>query len=603
MKKIVLFFLLWMMPFVIHAMEVDYSIDRLDIEAEVMDNGYLLVTEKITQTGSFNGYERLLSYKGQYRLYDASALSLQKVCKTDENECFSLVQSARLGDSMVYTLSESPDILGVKMYNYTNKGTTIYYLKYMLKDVVVLHNDVAELYYTFVGKNFDDQIKQLHITVYLPGIDSNARVWAHGPLNGDIQLVDNNKVVAAAAPLNANNLVDIRIVFNKSLVPLATKLSNKDGLNTILAEEKVRAEAANQQREEAKRTGQIITTIIYSWLAGSVGFIIFVFFKYDFERKSSFQEQYFRELPEKYGPATVEYLMNGTITELSLSATLLDLIRKGKVKLKENQADKRVDYILSPGELNPNQTLSDDELFVFDWLITNVGKGELSLYHLQQISNHLDQSEEFMKHYNSWKSLVTAKAKEEGFFEQVFVIRLMGFLLALLGFGLYFLASPFGFSLIALQFVLALSIFIIIYMILFSKKTVKGIEHYTKWKAFKQFLMDFGRFDEKVLPEIILWEHFLVYATVFGIAEKVAKQMKLKIEQMGVDASLVPNYHMLFIYNHFSHEIIKSVSQVKTLSSRTIAESKHSSSGGFGGGFSGGGGFGGGGTGGGGHGF
>ena len=37
---------------------------------------------------------------------------------------------------------------------------------------------------------------------------------------------------------------------------------------------------------------------------------------------------------------------------------------------------------------------------------------------------------------------------------------------------------------------------------------------------------DFSLLNEKEIPAIEVWEHYLVYATVFGIADKVLKQLK-----------------------------------------------------------------------------
>ena len=38
---------------------------------------------------------------------------------------------------------------------------------------------------------------------------------------------------------------------------------------------------------------------------------------------------------------------------------------------------------------------------------------------------------------------------------------------------------------------------------------------------------EFSLLNEKEVPEIAIWEKFLVYATAFGIADKVLKQLKI----------------------------------------------------------------------------
>ena len=129
---------------------------------------------------------------------------------------------------------------------------------------------------------------------------------------------------------------------------------------------------------------------------------------------------------------------------------------------------------------------------------------------------------------------------------------------------------------------------------------MKGREHYLKWKAFKNFLKDFGSFKDKELPEVKLWEKYLVYATVFGLAKEVQKTMRVKLTELGYDATYVHSY---WYYNDFymGNVISNSISKAHSNSNAAIAASSSSSGGGYGGGFSGGGGFGGGG--GSGHGF
>ena len=46
--------------------------------------------------------------------------------------------------------------------------------------------------------------------------------------------------------------------------------------------------------------------------------------------------------------------------------------------------------------------------------------------------------------------------------------------------------------------------------------------------ALKKFLEEFSTFEDYPVPSLIIWEHYLVYATSFGIADKVSEQLKLK---------------------------------------------------------------------------
>jgi uncharacterized membrane protein len=612
MKKIYLLLaLLLFMPFGVKALTPDYNIDGLYINADIRDNGDMLVREQIVMNGSFNGYVRDLYYKGNYSLYDASALELINVCEAPqliENNlgnvklnCFTEDDYAMPGDSYVYTRSDYSDYTSLKMFNYTPNGTKIFYIEYLLKDVVVIHNDVAELYWTFIGENFEDDIKDVKVTVNLPSIATDLRVWAHGPLTGNIKNVNNNQIIATISDLYANNLVDIRSTFDKSIVPYGTKLSDDDALSSIVNEEKKRADEANRERALAKTAYYGLLILNGLWIVGAVLIGIYAYKKYDKEHKSTFNLEYYREFPAEYGPEVVEYLMKKNITPLALSATILNIIRKKGLEVREEVSKhNKKEYTLV--KKNINNTLTNDESYIVDWLIDEIGNGnEVSLMDISHSSQSIGNAKDFMEKYNEWNKIAKTNSVKEDFYEDHLGFKVKAILYGVLGFILFTLSistteSPFMFP------TFIVSAILIIYTATFTKRTIKGNDHYVKWNAFKRFLLDFGRFNEKELPEIVLWEKYLVYATVFGIADKVSKAMEIKIRDMGMDPTM-PLYTNLYLNHYFATNLVSTVNTVRTASMSKIAQSQSSSGSGFGGGFSGGGGFGGGGVGGGGHGF
>ncbi len=109
-----------------------------------------------------------------------------------------------------------------------------------------------------------------------------------------------------------------------------------------------------------------------------------------------------------------------------------------------------------------------------------------------------------------------------------------------------------------------------------------GVNEIEEWKAFKKYMEDFSLLNEREVPEIEIWERFLVYATAFGIAEKVIKQLKLVYpnftELTGTDYGVM----YLALHTDFSSSFSSAIS--------SSMSSAYSSGGGSGGGFSGGGG-------------
>ena len=135
--------------------------------------------------------------------------------------------------------------------------------------------------------------------------------------------------------------------------------------------------------------------------------------------------------------------------------------------------------------------------------------------------------------------------------------------------------------------------------------TDKGMEEAAKWKGLKRYMEDFSLLDEKEVPDLVLWEKYLIYATAFGIADKVLKQLKVKYPELqeidGYEYSYMPLlYHSAFntafltTFNNSVNKVYMGGLSARA-SSSGYSGGNYSSGGGFGGGFSGGGGFGGGG--------
>ena len=121
-------------------------------------------------------------------------------------------------------------------------------------------------------------------------------------------------------------------------------------------------------------------------------------------------------------------------------------------------------------------------------------------------------------------------------------------------------------------------------------------EEGVKLKGLKNFLEEFSRIDDKTAIEVNLWEYYLIYAQILGIADKVAKQFeKLYPELLEDTYNKVGCSFTDFVFiNSLAH-----ASMHAAISSRQRAQSYHSGGGGFSSGGGGGGSFGGGGGGGG----
>lgn len=107
--------------------------------------------------------------------------------------------------------------------------------------------------------------------------------------------------------------------------------------------------------------------------------------------------------------------------------------------------------------------------------------------------------------------------------------------------------------------------------------TQNGVDEKEKWKGLKNYMKDFSLLKEKEIPSIVIWEKYLVYATAFGIAKEVIKQLKVvypEIENM-TDSTLVTTN--LLATTNFNDTFTKSVNN----SINQVMSSGDGSGGGF----------------------
>jgi uncharacterized membrane protein len=633
LKKFVLgLFLFLVFPFVVNA--ADYDITDFYVKANILQNGDLEVNELIVLDGDFNGYERDILYANSNlsgedfannRLYNASDITdveikakyVDSVSMDTFNDKdfdnFNMSSYATNSSKSLYVKSSLSKGYRYRMYYHSDNNKVAFYLKYIVKDAVVLHLDVAELYWTFIPEGFEDTINNINIEVYLPNTDNsnNFRIWAHGNLSGKVDFINKSGVKANINKVFTGEAVDIRMTFDKSLVleNLIFKKSNALALDEIIKVETDRANVANNLRKELLLIRNIViygTVMVYMAIL-VLG--IYIYYKYGKSPKSGYYSKYNREFIDDYNVEVIDYLMKKQITPNAMSASIMNLIYKKNLSVNEIPNDsKNKDYEFT---LENKDNLDEGENILVDFLFDRVGKNRVnsdgkkcfSTLDLKKYANGTKTCTTFINSYTKWKNKVIEIGRNEKFYERSNVPIIYGLIILLLTIIVFVLGISRGVDFIPTYLLLFFAIFFFIYTILIDKKTLRGSEHYDKWKAFKNFLNDFGSFELKELPEIVLWERYLVYATIFGLADKVQKNMNVRISEMNID-TLGYDYYPSYVYINLGNTINSSINNaVNSAYSRQSANyanthSSSSSGGGFGGGFSSGGGFGGGGGGG-----
>ena len=624
---VIIFFSFFLIPYAIENFQEEPTENFLS-RIEIGEDGSITVKELVKMNGEYNGMTRDISFsnpnneertgtisdiEGNNTLYDGSNIINVKTGSISDDgklsfddfnrniNYFEEVPFASNGDSSCYTMDTFMDEINLKLFNPSSLDE-IFYIEYTVTDAVVVHNDIAELAWNVLGSGYTENIGDFEVEVILPEEDSDYRVWLHGPLNGNIERVNNKEALGVYNFLGAYNPVSVRLIFNKDLVPYATKYSNLDAKDAIINYQTKLSDEANAERESIRRTNTILIVVSAIWGLSACILALGVYLRERKMKKTAFNMEYFRDFPANYGPEVLEYLLDKNVTEKSLSATILNLIYKKVLKVEVIDRKLKDDYKLILQEYDET-TLTETEKIALNLIINEIGNTkETFLSHIKEHCSSISNANSFMNLYNDFIKASKALGKKENFFAKTPVQVIITVIFSLLGIILVFANISYELAWLAIGIIIFMVI-VIVFVISRKFYTKKGAEHYAKWMAHKRFLEDFSRFNEKELPEVTLWDKYLVYATILDCADKLSKEMELKMPNMDTSDTTYVGYNPYMTHYFITSNIYSSINSgihTAVASSRSsIAASRTSSGGGFGGGSIGGGGsFGGGGGGG-----
>ncbi len=579
----------------------DYSISDVTIQARLNADGSMDIKE--TRTYLFRGH----FHWATYHLPTDRTGGVVDFTVGEESRAYSRGYQAAAG---TYQYNETSGVIDAKWFFDAEDETRVFTLSYRILDVVKLYQDAAVLYHKFVGTGWDKTSHQVSVTVYPPEpIDrKDVKVWAHGPLWGTIRITDNGSLVAEVQSLPAKTFWELRAIYPMSLFSKTMSVIPERVVAQILVEEKTWADEANKKREEwtKKQKTKKALTGYGRWVVlilSGLGFwrVIRIYKRFGKKHKVSLPDTFYSELPSDVPPALLSHLMyRGQLGGRALVGTLLDLARRGFLKIEEEMKTKKGIFGSSKKRLYTLQfsrdfhsenkgSLKDFEesllAFIFDDLAK--GKDEIDFTTLKKSRSR------FLSWFRQWKKEVQAMGKNQGYWEEdslkaskkgmfVGLLLVAVTILSVISIGAWAIVP--GISAVVLMIV---SGFI-------PRRTPESELEVTKWKGLRKYLKKYHFRDSGSRFFLENIGRFLAYAVVLGLSAEVIKKMAELIPE-GQQSTYVPWYAANHPHADFSPAGFgEALSSLMTAATTTV-----SSASGTGGGASGGGGGGTGGSGGG----
>lgn len=476
-------------------------------------------------------------------------------------------------------------------------ATNTYKISYTVVDAIKKYDDCAELYWQFLGSDAAVDASKITGTIKLPSeADSkeDIRVWGHvETLNGEIYVTSTDTVEFSLDNYISGNYVEVRIAMPSEMIETAERTYNKNVLPSIIEEETEWANEANVRRERKQRNEKIIKTVIIAvmviidiiLLRQTVKYI--KIFKNTKKLIPTEKYEYFREKPDKNStPADALFLYNNGVNAAStafgnvFSATLLNLSLKGyfKITVEQNEKGKKETLIYKTKKNIEDLQYEEKRIARFAKNAIDskekITIKELQKYirnHASSVSSLIEKTGTETKNKNKMtENFDEEKSKEKSKYIGIAIV--------------YFAVAMFCITFLPVAILLIINA-ILALMIngKLSNLTQKGIDEREKWKGLKKYMENFSLLNEKEIPALEVWEEYLVYATVFGIADKVIKQLKMVYPQIDeMDDFNTASYIYLMSHTNFNSSFSKAIN--------SLISSTMSSGSGGGGGFSGGGG-------------
>lgn len=367
-----------------------YSIDNMNIEATILEDGSVSVKQEIQYTfkGQYNGVYITIPYELNDKEYDSfrnqgelkdslytnSGVEIKKV-EIGQIE-LPLINYASTAPSNVYSVIDENSEKILKIFSSSYNETKNFQIEYILKNVCVKHEDVGELYYNFIGGRWDTTIKNLNIDVYLNTNNSNLSIWGHGNYNGFSEIISSSHAIFKTQNVRPGEYVGARLMFDIESIPFCTKTSGIMAKSLIMQDEDIIGENIEAKKSHNKKTILFCLILFIYW--------IILLLAYEADKKRFVSDFDDEELFDKYNPLIAGCLQGSRdILARDIIAVILNLVNKKIIKLDlqpvltHSSKGNQYMYIITKVPEKESE-LDKTERYIYNWIFEKNDTVELS---------------------------------------------------------------------------------------------------------------------------------------------------------------------------------------------------------------------------------
>lgn len=489
-------------------------------------------------------------------------------------------------------------------------GTSVFQYQYKVKGLVKQLNDGQIFKYNFFNSDYGAAVIDAQFKIKVPqSVKINESLYFDGlKKQSDIQLQNNTYTIDVLMKNHIKPYYEANIGFKGNFFQNASKIP-RASYQTLA---QFSDEVDKVRRADAQIDSQ---AVMFLWLLlvglvvlGGIGiWILFIIYRrIGRQHRKVNTDVAFWQIPEDIGPAAAAMIVEkdnlANLTN-SFKAGVLYLVSEGFAQMRETKTGIELIKKNDLDENVPQEIVRLHEYLFLESDVKTLGSketfqvGSTQAKQFEAYKASAIQTFQKLDLFDVDTGMPNGDFKGEknqifGFIPLIFFIVFVSssFVMNSLKFDLLLIAMIS--TALALVVIYAL---LIIYYLHITRLKENQIVYYEQWIGFKRYLSTYTLLKERNITDVAVWKKYLVYATAFGVAEKVIQVMKVDFPDIyaAVNAD-TPIRPILYSPAFYSHPRVEAPQTGGNFGGGSR---------GFGGGSFGGGGFSGGGSGGGGGGF
>lgn len=451
---------------------------------------------------------------------------------------------------------------GVELcWGISDYGENTYTVSYIIKDFVATLNDSQMVYWTLIPHNLSNSVGQVYIKISsYYNIPDTTPVWGYGNYGGTAYVYDGYIEMQSDGSLGTDEYMTILVKFPINTFDTSNVIDKNFDYYYNMAQEG--ATAYEDSSDTAEAIGAFFGLL-------SFAFLFIVFFKIatlgtiqNTKLPRTSDIPYYRDIPcngdifEAYYIAHL-YHLSANKTDL-LGAIILKWLKNGWIRIEQKEVGsvfKKEDTIIVLKETNTSLITNSKERELFEMLYQASKDGYLEGKEFERWCSHS------YERILSWFDEIISKEKKNAMDN-----------------GLLVKANKKTFGILSVPVTTTT-----------EELTTKALE----LAGLKRYLNEYTLIHEREPMAVNLFEDYLIFAQIFGIAKKVAKDFK-DIYPEVIEQSTYNSYdNIVFVHSCATHGVNKAHSAKQRAESYSSGGGGFSSGGGGGGSFGGGGGGGG----------